>query len=206
MLALRLVLAMALAGTAVWLLTVLAAQTSWQAAGAVAAALAVLTGAVALKPRIGAPAAAAVALLALLGAGTAAVVFTAPPPSAAATAWAPLDEAALRRLVAEGKVVFVDVTADWCANCKVNDALVLARPEVAAALAGPGVVAMRADWTRPDARISDYLARNDRFGIPFNAVYGPSAPRGILLSEVLTREAVLDALRRARGADLVSSQ
>ena len=172
------------------------------AAGAVAAALVVLTGALALRPRIGSPAAAVVVVLALLGAGTAPAVLRAAPPNAAATAWAPFDEAALRRFVAEGKVVFVDVTADWCANCKVNDALVLERPEVAAALAEPGVVAMRADWTRPDVRISDYLANNDRFGIPFNAVYGPGAPRGIVLSEVLSREAVLDALRRARGADL----
>ncbi|USQ74517.1 protein-disulfide reductase DsbD family protein [Muricoccus roseus] len=202
MIALRCVLAIALTGTAAWLLTVLAAQTSWLAAGAVAAALVVLTGALALRPRIGSPAAAVVVVLALLGAGTAPAVLRAAPPNAAATAWAPFDEAALRRFVAEGKVVFVDVTADWCANCKVNDALVLERPEVAAALAEPGVVAMRADWTRPDVRISDYLANNDRFGIPFNAVYGPGAPRGIVLSEVLSREAVLDALRRARGADL----
>jgi suppressor for copper-sensitivity B len=201
MIALRRVLAIALAGTAAWLLTVLAAQTSWLAAGAVAAALVVLTGALALRPRVGALAAAAVVALALLGAGTAPLVLRAAPPNAAATAWAPFDEAALRRFVAEGNVVLVDVTADWCASCKVNDALVLARPEVAAALAEPGVVAMRADWTRPDVRISDYLANNDRFGIPFNAVYGPGAPRGIVLSEVLTREAVLDALRRARGAE-----
>jgi thiol-disulfide isomerase/thioredoxin len=125
---------------------------------------------------------------------------------AATAAWAPFDEAALRRLVAEGKTVFVDVTAEWCVNCKANEALVLDRPEVAAALHGPNVVAMRADWTRPDPRISDYLARNNRFGIPFNAVYGPATPRGIALSEVLTREAVLDALRRARGNSGLSSR
>jgi suppressor for copper-sensitivity B len=65
---------------------------------------------------------------------------------------------------------------------------------------------MRADWTRPDARISDYLARNGRFGIPMNAVYGPGAPRGVLLSEVLTRDAVLDALREARGPARLSAR
>ena len=206
MIALRRVLAVALAGTAAWLLAVLAAQTSWEAAVAVAVALAVLAGALVLRPRIGPPAAAAVAVLALLGAGTTPVVLRTTAPRVAVTAWAPFDEAALRRLVAEGKVVFVDVTAEWCVNCKANEALVLDRPEVAAALAAPGVVAMRADWTRPDARISDYLARNDRFGIPFNAVYGPGAPRGIVLSEVLTREAVLDALRHARGTGQVSAR
>jgi suppressor for copper-sensitivity B len=56
---------------------------------------------------------------------------------------------------------------------------------------------MRADWTRPDEAISRYLARFGRYGIPFNVVYGPKAPEGILLPELLSREAVLDALTRA---------
>ena len=58
---------------------------------------------------------------------------------------------------------------------------------------------MQGDWTSPDAAIQAYLARHGRYGIPFNAVYGPAAPDGILLPELLTREAVLAALRQARG-------
>ncbi|MDJ0390309.1 protein-disulfide reductase DsbD family protein [Roseomonas sp. E05] len=125
---------------------------------------------------------------------------------AAAGHWAVFDEAAARRLVAQGKTVFVDVTAEWCVNCKVNEALVLGQPDVGAALRAPDVVAMRADWTRPDPRISDYLARNDRFGIPFNAVYGPGAPRGIVLPEILTQDAVLGALHRASGTAKISAK
>src|SRR3546814_21045835 len=58
---------------------------------------------------------------------------------------------------------------------------------------------MQADWTRPDPKIADYLANFGRYGLPFNVVYGPAAPPGILLSELLTVEAVLDALREAGG-------
>jgi len=96
--------------------------------------------------------------------------------------------------VAAGDVVFVDVTADWCLTCIANKTLVVDRDPVSTALAAPGVVPMRADWTRPDDRIAQYLADNNRFGIPFNAVYGPGAPDGIILSEILTSAAVLDAL------------
>jgi len=60
-------------------------------------------------------------------------------------------------------------------------------------------VARRADWARPDDRIARYLASFGRYGIPFNAVYGPGAPQGILLPEVLTESRVLEALGRARG-------
>jgi suppressor for copper-sensitivity B len=94
-------------------------------------------------------------------------------------------------------VVLVDVTADWCLTCKVNKALVLERGAVAAALEQGRIAGLRADWTRPDPAISDYLASFGRYGIPFNAVYGPGAPAGIALPELLTAEAVLDAVARA---------
>jgi suppressor for copper-sensitivity B len=107
--------------------------------------------------------------------------------------WRNFDEAAIPGLVAEGKVVFVDVTADWCITCQANKALVLNRGQVAERLGGKGVVAMRADWTRPDPVIAQYLAKYGRYGIPFNVVYGPNAPRGIPLPELLTSDAVLAA-------------
>jgi suppressor for copper-sensitivity B len=114
-----------------------------------------------------------------------------------AVAWVPFDPAALRQAVADGKVVFVDVTADWCITCKVNKATVVERGEVAKRLNNAGAVPMRADWTTPDDGIARYLASFNRYGIPFNAVYGPGAPDGIALSELLTEAEVLAALERA---------
>ncbi|MBI5162849.1 MAG: thioredoxin family protein [Magnetospirillum sp.] len=141
----------------------------------------------------------ALALTALwLGSVLVAQTGTAAAPSASAT-WRPFDRAAIPGLVGAGKVVFVDVTADWCITCKVNKAAVLDHGAVAAALNGPGVVAMRADWTRPDDGIAAYLAGHGRYGIPFNAVYGPAAPNGIPLSELLTEADTLAALVRAAG-------
>jgi suppressor for copper-sensitivity B len=102
-------------------------------------------------------------------------------------------------MVSAGEVVFVDVTADWCLTCKVNKSLVLDKGAVAARLAGGEIVAMRADWTKPNARIAAYLASFQRYGIPFNAVYGPGLPDGLALPELLTKEAVLAALDKARG-------
>ncbi len=58
---------------------------------------------------------------------------------------------------------------------------------------------MKADWTLPSDAIVRYLASFGRYGIPFNAVYGPQARDGIALPELLSREAVLDGMRRAGG-------
>ena len=90
-----------------------------------------------------------------------------------------------------------DVTAEWCLTCKINKALVLTRGDVGQTLAAGRVIAVRADWTRPDDRISAYLASFGRYGIPFNAVYGPGAPNGTALPELLTSEVVLAAFARA---------
>ena len=104
--------------------------------------------------------------------------------------------------MAEGRVVLVDVTADWCITCRVNKKLVLDTQPVAGLLASGEVVPVRADWTNPDPAIVTYLASFGRYGIPFNAVYGPGAPEGIPLPELLSVEAVTSAVAKAsEGAD-----
>ena len=111
--------------------------------------------------------------------------------------WTEFNEAAIPELIARGKTVFVDVTASWCLTCQANKRLVLETEAVLQAFKTQQVVAMRADWTRPDPIISAYLARYGRYGIPFNAVYGPALPDGIVLPELLSRNEILDAFSRA---------
>jgi suppressor for copper-sensitivity B len=58
-------------------------------------------------------------------------------------------------------------------------------------------VPMQANWTNPDPVIADFLHKYGRYGIPFNIVFGPGAPQGIVLPELLTVQKVLDALDAA---------
>jgi len=113
--------------------------------------------------------------------------------------WRDFDLAAIDAEVAKGNTVLVDVTADWCLTCQVNKSLVLNRGQVAEILGAGSVIAMKADWTKPDPAISAYLKSFGRFGIPFNVVYGPTAPKGVPLPEILTESAVLAAFERAGG-------
>ena len=96
--------------------------------------------------------------------------------------------------------MFVDVTAAWCLTCKVNERAVLERAPVAARLHAPGIALLRADWTRHDPEITAFLQRFGRYGVPMDVVYGPGAPAGIALPELLTAEAVVTALHRAAAA------
>lgn len=111
--------------------------------------------------------------------------------------WIAFEEAAIPELVAKDRLVFVDVTADWCITCQANKKLVIDQDPVAERLRQDDVVAMKADWTNPDPKIADFLGRHGRYGIPFDIVYGPGAPAGIVLPELLTSEAVTTALDKA---------
>jgi len=204
---LRRLLGLLLAGTAVWLLTVLAAQVGVLAASLMAGLLLglglVLWAGPNLAPRLHVATPLLATLLALaafaLPAGVGEPQRGEKAASAETAAWRPLDTAQIAALVAEGQVVFVDVTADWCITCQVNKKLVLDTEDVHARLNAPGVVRMRGDWTLPSDAISAYLASFGRYGIPFNAAYGPGAPDGIALPEILTPDAVTTALVKAAG-------
>lgn len=115
-------------------------------------------------------------------------------------AWQPLSEEAIQTALAAKKVVFVDVTADWCVTCKANKYNVLMRDDVQKALTENDVVALRGDWTLPSKPINDFLQKRGSVAVPFNQIYGPHKPAGEILSPLLTRDAVLQGLKDARGA------
>jgi suppressor for copper-sensitivity B len=110
--------------------------------------------------------------------------------------WAIFSQQALDEAREQNKRVFVDVTADWCVTCKLNKVFVLEDKDVRAALGADDVVRLRADWTVPDDDISAYLFSFGRFGIPFNAVYGPAAKEPLILSELLSADEVISALAK----------
>ncbi|NKE46321.1 copper resistance protein [Roseomonas frigidaquae] len=209
MLVLRRLLAVPLLLTAAWLLAVLAAQAG--ALTALLVALLMLALGLMLASRqsavgrqrlasFSAVALAAAALLAPLAATAPPATPDAAPRAVAGLDWTHFDTTEITRRVAGGEVVFVEVTADWCITCKVNERVVLADATVRERLAAAGVAPMLADWTRPDPAITAYLQSFGRYGIPFTAVYGPAAPDGIVLPELLSRARVLEALDAAAGA------
>ncbi|MDV7339705.1 protein-disulfide reductase DsbD family protein [Terasakiella sp. A23] len=200
MVTLRKILALALIATAIWLLTVLMAQIGVNAAIGVAGVLVVMIIALALKRQL--KALTTPIVLVLFAAAFTVPVFAQKDQIADAEAeklWTKFDTTQISTLVENGQIVFVDVTADWCITCQVNKKLVLHQGEPYDVLKSDKVTAMKADWTNPDDEIANYLASFKKFAIPFNAVYGPGAPEGIVLPELLNEEDVLDAISKARG-------
>jgi thiol:disulfide interchange protein len=107
--------------------------------------------------------------------------------------WQPWSPEAQAKALADGKMVYVDFTARWCATCQVNKR-VYTQGDVAKALESAGVVMLKADWTKKDEIIAQELGKYGRTGIPLNVFLKAGQPPAIL-SEALTGTEVLAALK-----------
>ena len=198
------VLAFPMYATALWLLWVLGKQRGVDAMALVLGGLVLL--ALGLwwyersrwrSQRVGAVLAALLMLAALLPVwGVSRLAAPAAPATEVAgenvVAYSP---ALLDRLRADNRVVFVNMTADWCVTCKANERAVLSRPGFADILKRTNAVYMRGDYTNVDPQITAFLDEHNAVGVPLYVIYGPGAPPTVLPT-VLTQALVDEALLR----------
>ncbi|MFM1502724.1 protein-disulfide reductase DsbD domain-containing protein [Yersinia enterocolitica] len=200
---LRIAMGVLMLASSLWLLSLMVSHIGRQTV-IIIAGIALLALLLAIGRRYGARIAAIVSLIAVLIVGGLLLVgsLTADlwrKPLHDNIPWQPLTETAIKKALAEHKRVFVDVTADWCVTCKVNKIHVLMRDDVQQALQAPDVVALRGDWTRPSADITAFLRERGSVAIPFNQIYGPQQPQGVVLSPLLDRDVLLKVLADAKG-------
>ncbi len=101
----------------------------------------------------------------------------------------------LASLRAEGRGVFVDMGADWCVTCKVNEKAVLDTDAFRDVLQRNNAVLMKGDWTNVDPAITAFLQVYKAVGVPLYVVFrAGAAGRGEALPTVLTQGIVAQAL------------
>jgi thiol:disulfide interchange protein DsbD len=130
----------------------------------------------------------ALVIAVLTGIGTAP---SAPPGKQDAEAFTPARLAALR---AEGRPVFVNLTAAWCVTCLVNERVAISNDTVQRAFAARHVAYLKGDWTRQAPEITEFLREQGRDGVPLYLYYGPHAEKAEVLPQILTETTVLDAV------------
>jgi thiol:disulfide interchange protein DsbD len=197
-------LAFPMYGAAAWLLWVVSQEAGPGGVLATAAGL-VLVGfagwvigasqMAAVQPRRVGQAAACIAVLAALAvlSGISAV-----PVGAATTAETGTETFSADRLAAlraEGKPVFVNMTAAWCVTCLVNERVAIGTEAVREAFAADGVTYLKGDWTRQDPAITEFLRQNGRDGVPLYVFFPAHGAPPQVLPQILTESQMLGLLR-----------
>ncbi|MBD1148040.1 thioredoxin family protein [Pelagibacterales bacterium SAG-MED31] len=110
--------------------------------------------------------------------------------------WLNFFEIDINQFVQQDQIVFLDITADWCATCQFNKINVLNSDTVINLFKVNNITLIRTDWTRPNKKINIFLEKYDRFGIPFNAFFSSNFPNGILLSELLSEKEIVNVVNK----------
>ena len=114
--------------------------------------------------------------------------------SSFALAFDPQELASLRN---QQQLVLVNMTADWCITCKVNEQVALSNSEVIAALSQEGVHYMVGDWTNKNQEILHFLSQYERAGVPLYVMYAGTKNEQVL-PQILSPNMVIEAVNQAK--------
>lgn len=111
----------------------------------------------------------------------------------------PFSTQRLHELRQQGRAVFVDLTADWCITCKVNEKSTLETAQIQQAFRDAGIIYMVGDWTDYNPEITALLSEYQRSGIPLYLLF-PARPNAepLLLPQLLTPGIVLKFINDAK--------
>jgi thiol:disulfide interchange protein len=104
----------------------------------------------------------------------------------------------LQKLRDANQIVLVNMTADWCITCKVNEQVAFSSEKFEQAINAKNVHYMVGDWTNKNEVILKYLNQYQRSGVPLYVVYAGNA-NSTVLPQILTTEIVIKALEIAKG-------
>ncbi|GAB5495683.1 MAG: hypothetical protein Phyf2KO_07630 [Phycisphaerales bacterium] len=116
------------------------------------------------------------------------------------TSWNEYSDELFGKALADGKVVVLDFTAEWCLNCKALKAAVLNVEPVKGKILDEEVVAFEVDLTARSAPGWAKLRELGQTGIPTLAVYGPGLEEGPWIANVYGSGQVLAAIEDAGGS------
>ncbi|MBF0511647.1 MAG: thioredoxin family protein [Candidatus Omnitrophica bacterium] len=112
--------------------------------------------------------------------------------------WQPYSSKLIKQLQEQHRIIFIDFTAKWCLTCQANERLALDNEKVIKKFRELNVATVKADWTRPNADITNVLTEFGKDSIPLYVLYEKDATTALLLPEIITPQIILDALDKIK--------
>jgi thiol:disulfide interchange protein/DsbC/DsbD-like thiol-disulfide interchange protein len=85
-----------------------------------------------------------------------------------------------------GEAVFVNMTADWCITCKVNERTTLKNKHILELFDKHDITLYKGDWTRFNPGITKILETYGRKGVPLYLYFPKGQKDAIILPQILT--------------------
>lgn len=112
-------------------------------------------------------------------------LFLSAPPKPSALTWEPWSQEKVDAYLAEGRPVYIDFTALWCATCQLNKKRAYTK-EVIALIKEKNIVTLKADKTNPNPEIEAKLKELNRTAIPVNVLLVPGKDKPFITPELLS--------------------
>jgi len=91
--------------------------------------------------------------------------------------------------------VFINYTARWCITCQVNKSSVIESDTIKKLFKENDILYVEADWTNYSAPITQSLQEYKRESIPLYVIRKPGKDEPIILPELLTEHAIVNAFK-----------
>jgi len=99
----------------------------------------------------------------------------------------------LQKLRQEERSVFINLSADWCITCLVNERIAMGK-NFYNALEANNIVYLKGDWTNKDPEITQILNQYNRTGVPLYLLFPKGPGDAQILPQLLTSDSLIDYL------------
>ncbi len=112
--------------------------------------------------------------------------------------WRDYKPSEISALIEKDYIILLDVTASWCATCKINKITTLDNTIVMDFMVKRGIIGMRADISAgTTSEVSTLMKINHHYGIPLCMIYSKKFPKGLVLPTFLTPNSLINSLKKA---------
>ena len=108
--------------------------------------------------------------------------------------WQPYSPERLAQLRGKGQPVFINLTADWCITCLVNERTTLDTEAFYQTLEQNNIAYLKGDWTDSDPEITKLLNQYQRSGVPLYLLFPRGMKEAHILPQILVKASTIDKL------------
>ena len=109
--------------------------------------------------------------------------------------WQDYSAQRLAELRQSGQAVFVNLSADWCITCLVNEKISMGE-SFYQSLQDNNITYLKGDWTNKDPEITELLNQYNRNGVPLYLVFPKGSGSAEILPQILSKSSLIEALNR----------